>query len=311
MKTFAFAFLLVAMPLLFISCATQSVYLQQLHTGGPAVTPPLFVTNGNTVDEFRLAPRVSLHDKKWLVGRAAGHSKVNANGVYQLDTIYSNGTIRYVEREGVNKYEFSGRNFSWEPTRFSVSLDADYQATRFVSLVFGANYSSGLSRTFLGANGGVAFSFQAQATAVRIDIGAHWSSVLYDAEYAVATKPFSFGVSETDVVFFHEKGKSSFWNAYGAFTFNTKAASWPLQFFTQLAINRQTLVDLDRRGVTAEGTSVVVGSVSFFIVTPGVYFDLSPTSRLLLGLQLRDETELLEADPGVLLAPFVQVELRF
>ena len=81
-----------------------------------------------------------------------------------------------------------------------------------------------------------------------------------------------------------------------------------MQAFTQMTINRQTLVSLTQKAAFSD-ESTVLESVSYFIVTPGLYVDLTPKSRVLLGVHLRDETELLTADPGVLLTPFLQFEL--
>jgi hypothetical protein len=305
MKTFI-ASLVFCSSFFLTSCATQSVYLQNTVVDGPQVQPPLFITKENRKGDLRIAPRFSINDKTRLEGRATGHSQVDAQGVFQVDTVNNNGVLTFIERKDKNINTFQGRNFTWTPSDFTASLDFDYVAASHVSLVWGANYSTGSSKSFLGANAGAAFSFEDNYTAVRFDVGAHWSTVEYNVEYAIART--GFGSSETRVQFFRENGRASHWNAYGAFTFNTKAPSLPLQFFTQLAINRQTVVDLDRRSDFTNDKSVVLESVSYFLITPGVYFDVSPKSRLLIGLQLRDETALLVAEPGVLLAPFVQFE---
>ena len=305
----SFTFLAVALSAgLFVGCASQSVYLQGINVDGPQAQPPLFITKENKQGDFRVAPRIQINDRTPLVGRATGHSNVNTRGVYQVDTVGNNGVIKYIEQNGVNTKPFAGRNFSWEPTRFNASVDFEYVAAKNFSFVGGTNYSSGGSQSFLGANTGVGFFFEDKHIAARVDIGAHWSTVAYDVDYVVTTTPFSFGSRETEVAFFREKGKQSNWNAYGAFTINTKADALPVQFFTQLAINRQTVVNLDRKANFTIDKSIVLESVSYFIVTPGVYLDLSPNCRALLGVQLRDETALLEAEPGVLVAPFVQFE---
>lgn len=289
-------------------CATQSVYLQTLSVHGPQSQPPLFVTKDNAVGEFRIAPRFSMNDKTPLTGRATGHSNVNSSGVYQVDTVNQNGVIRYFQRNGVNTKTFEGRNFRWEPTKFMASVDFEYLAVPQITFVGGVNYSTGSSQRFVGANAGVGFLFEGKNIATRVDVGAHWNTVLYDVDYIVTTTPLSFGPKETEVAFFHDNGRASHMNAYGAFTINSKAAGWPVQFFAQFAINRQTVVNIDNQPANISHESTVLSSVSFFIITPGVYFDLSPGSRCLVGLQLRDETELLVADPGVLVSPFVQFE---
>lgn len=306
MKTLI-SFLALMLSLLLTSCTTQSVYLQELRVDGPQVEPPLFITKGNAAGEFRIAPRISINDKTPLVGRASGHSNVNASGVYEVRLDTNTGT--YFERKGVNTKIFEGRNFRWEPSRVTASLNFDYMVTNRFALVGGANYSSGSSQSYLGANAGVGFLFEGTNVSSRIDLGAHLSTVTYDAQYVVTNTPFAFSSAETEVRFYHETGKDSYVNAYGAFTINTKAAGWPVQVFTQLAINRQTVVHLTQQSIDRKlDNAEVLESVSYFIITPGLYFDLSPKSRVLVGVQLRDETALLEAQPGVLVSPFVQFE---
>lgn len=293
--------------LVFAGCTSQSVYLQDVSVEGPQVQPPLFITKQNREGDFRAASRISINDKTNLVGRATGHSLVNTRGVYQVDTVTTNGKVQYFERNGVNTKTFEGRNFFWQPTNITGSLDCEYVVAKNFSVVGGVSYSSGSSRSFLGANAGVGFFFEGRSIAVRVDIGAHWNSLRTDVEYVVTTTPFSFGSRETEVKFFRDQRKDSYTNAYGAVTFNTMLDRSPVQFFTQLAINRQTVVDFTR-STEVERDNVVQESVSFFLVTPGIALDLTSDTRVLLGLQLRDETALLEAEPGVLLAPFVQFE---
>ncbi len=306
MKTILFL-ISILLAMLLTSCATQSVYLQELSVDGPQSKPPLFITNDNKQGDVRIVPKISVSNSQTLEGRAQGHSNVNTSGRYRVDTVNDNGTIRYFERNGDNTKPFEQRNFRWEPPKMTASVNFEYVAARTLSLVLGASYSSGGSQSFLGAITGIGFFFESNNLAARIDIGAQWSTSSYDVNYVVTTTPFSFGSRETEVAFFHEKGKATFANAYGAFTVNTKAPAWPVQGFLQLAIKRQTLVNIDKRTAFSDN-AVVLQSTSFFIVTPGLYFDISPQTRIVAGVHLGDETELLEADPGVLVVPFLQFE---
>jgi hypothetical protein len=281
------------------------VYLQQLRSDGTHVKPPLFMTRNPNEGDLRIVPKIAIGSAQTLVGRTHGHSNVNSLGFFQVETVVENGITKYFERDSVNKYSFQGRNFSWQPPKVTSSLDVEYFVTRTFSVVGSANYSSSSSRGFLGIAAGVGFSFESRNLGVRIDLGGHWSSVSYDVDYAIATKVA--GQPGRQVEFFHESGKSSYLNSYGAFTINTKINSWPIQAFLQLGINRQTLVDIERQ-TTISARSLVLQSSSFFILTPGFFLDLTRQTRIVAGVHLSDETELLEADPGVLVVPFVQFE---
>ncbi len=299
--------LMIAM-LVLGGCASQSVYLQQISVDGPQVQVPLFITNENKPGDIRITPRIGINLGQRLAGRALGHSKVNADGIYKVDTVNSNGTIRYFEPDGVNSKTFEGNNFSWLPTKVNASLAVEYVAAKSIAFVGGLSYGANSSESYWGGEAGVGFFFESRNFGVRIDLGAHFSTNRYAVDYVVTDSPFTFETRRKQVAFYHEEGKKSHVTSYAAFTVNTKIPGWPVQAFTQMTINRQTLVSLTQKAAFSD-ESTVLQSVSYFIVTPGLYFDLTTKSRVLLGVHLRDETELLAADPGVLLTPFVQFEL--
>lgn len=300
----------ISSALVFISCASQTVFLQKLTVEGPQAKPPLFITHDNEQGELRIVPKVSVGNSQTLIGRADGHSLVHGSGAYIVDTVMVNGLPRHFERQGVNTIPFPGRNFRWEPPKVSLSLTADYMIASNIAVVFGASYSSGTSRNYGGGLGGVAFMFESKNLGARVDLGAQITSVSYDVSYVAIPPPHSISSRDREVEFFHDRGNTLYANAYGAFTLNTRVPGWPLQGVLQLAISRQTLVEIDRRSSVAE-EAVVLQSNSFFILTPGVSITVARGVRLVGGVHLGDETELLEAHPGVLLVPFLQLEATF
>lgn len=300
--------LLAVLPAcLLTSCTAHSVFLQELQTEGPQSKPPLYITNNSKAGDLRIVPKISYSNSQKIIGRTQGHSNVTLDGTYRVDTVSTGGVVKYMEREGVNTHLFSGRNFVWDAPDVTASLSAEYLVTDQISFVLGGNYSSRRSEQYFGAIAGAGFLFEGKNIAARIDIGAQWTTAKYDVHYVVTTPPFSFVSREMEVEFFHDKGKETFVNSYTAVTFNSKVQAWPVQGFLQLAINRQTLVFLERRAKIADRSSVLQ-SGSFFFVTPGLYLDISPKTRIVAGLHLGDETELLEGEPGVVLVPFLQFE---
>jgi hypothetical protein len=295
----------------FAGCGTQSVYLQNIQVDGPLGVPPVFIVGEEqgSVGTFRLAVSASAGPDQKIEGRADGHTDVNAAGVYQVDTVRSGGSVEYIEREGVNTRRFEGTNFRWTLVPLTLSLQGDIQVARSLSLVGGLQYSSNRSRSYLGGMLGMGFSFYGSNIGVRIDLGAMWTEVHYDVDYVVTTRPFLS--SDTYVQFFSDEGRSFGGNLYGAVMLNTRNPSWPLHLFVQMAIMRQTVVDLDREVYFPRAENVrasVLHHNSFFTVTPGVVVPLAGSGRVVLGIRLTDETALLVGEPGVLLAPFAHVE---
>lgn len=310
-RTILFASSLLLGAAILSGCATRSVYLQDMRFDGPMGYPPLFITNEEHKEgDVRIVPRVTVSGSQTVDGRADGHSGVNARGMFQVDTVTSNGTTRYYERPGVNKEKFEGNNFHWKPASVAASLDIEYMFNNSMSITGGASYASSSLHSYLGASIGFGLAFRSKSLGGRFDAGVQWNSIYYDIDYVVTTTPFSFGTSDTEVRFFNRSGKSFQPNYFLAFTLNTVIPSSPVQAYLQLAITRQTLATFDAPVAFFE-SSRVHQSGSFFIVTPGLTLDVSSGTRLVAGIRLSDETELLVGEPGVLLAPFVQVELGF
>ncbi len=295
-------------------CGTQSVYLQNIQVDGPLSVSPVFIVGEQpeSVGTVRLAISASAGPDQRIVGRADGHTDVNAAGVYQVDTVRRGGAVEYIERYGVNTRRFEGTNFRWTLAPLTLTLQGDVQVARSLSLVGGLQYSSNRSRSYLGGLLGMGFSFYGSTIGVRIDLGAMWTEVHYDVDYVVTTRPFSwFGTSDTYVQFFSDEGRSFGGNLYGALTLNTRYSTWPVHLFVQLAIKRQTVVNLEREVYFSNADRVsasVLQHNSFFTVTPGVVVPFAGSGRVVLGIRLTDETALLVGEPGVLLAPFAHVE---
>ena len=296
-------------------CGTQSVYLQDIKVEGPLSVPPVFVVNEDEprVGQFRLAVGASVGPEQTIEGRADRHTLVNDAGVYQVDTVVNGGVVQYIERDGVNTNTFKGTNFRWKVAPVAFSMQGDLVAGRSLSLTFGLHFARSSADTYLSGTFGAAFSFYSENIGVRIDLGGAWTTVQYDVDYVVTRTPFSlFGGSETYVKFFHDQAKSGQFGLYGTCMLNTRHRSWPVHLFVQLAIVRQTVIELERTVPFPAFDDNIRASVlhhnSFFVVTPGIVVPITSSSRLLLGIRLADETALLVGEPGVLLAPFAHLE---
>jgi hypothetical protein len=295
---------LLTIALFAVGCAEHTVYLQDVRVEAPYASPPLFLSQENVEGEVRIAPRVSVTSGQKLGGRIEGHSRVNDRGAYQIDTVRNGGSVRYFERVGANSYSFQGKNFSWEPTNVNASLQFEYATSKRIALVGGVDFSSTSGQSYLGANLGLGFLFQSRTIGGRFDFGVQFTSGKYSVEYVVATSRSGF--EDAEVQFLTKEAKEMHAGYYSSFTFNTRFDGG-VEAFLQLAINRQNLLDFSA-GTTLVSDYTVAQSASFFTITPGVVVSLSPSTRVMTGIRLGDETALLDADRGVLLAPFVQFE---
>lgn len=298
------SFLVLSLALCALGCAHHTVYLQDVRVEAPYASPPLFLSQENSEGDVRVAPRVSVTSGQRLGGRIDGHSKVNDSGVYQLDTVRNGNSVRYFERVGANKNNFQGKNFFWEPTNVNVSLQVEYATSKRIALVGGLDFSSSSGQRYLGAHLGTGFLFQSKTIGGRFDLGVQFTSGQYRVEYVVATS--RTGYEDAEVQFLTQEAKEMHAGYYASFTFNTRFEAG-VEAFLQVAISRQNLFDFSA-ATTLVSDYTVAQSASFFTIVPGVVVRLSPSTRVLTGIRLGDETALLDADRGVLLAPFVQFE---
>jgi hypothetical protein len=80
-------FLIPLFALLCSACSvTQEIYLQEVRVRAPLFQPPVFVTDSTEARQFRIAPSISFGNAHTFMGSVEGHTRVNRDGRYQLDT---------------------------------------------------------------------------------------------------------------------------------------------------------------------------------------------------------------------------------
>ena len=146
-------------------------------------------------------------------------------------------------------------------------------------------------------------------------------SMQYDAYTVVQGTVESFwGETETYTGFYHDVGESTHLDPYLNLTFNTAFKSWLVNIFinagyvvqTLFAFNPETTYQYyastnteyyrtDKRGAKTAG---------FFNVTPGVYFYLGDSNRVLIGSRIYLETQIDGAEPNLFILPMIQFDFR-
>lgn len=310
---------------LFSGCVVvEKVYMQDVEVDGPIHQPPVHITRNVQEHPLSISPRISINRARNFETHVKGHSPVNSRGFYQVDTVrFSDGSISLKERDGVNVYEFRGKNLSWSIPSAAFALDIDYALTNHLALSLGVNYSIIREQGFWGGNAGVGLFGEGQDLAFRLDGGIHWQTVSYDASTVVVSNTTSiFGTSPSYVTFFHDREKETHINVHLAFTLNTTVKNWFVNPFVQLAISEQTLVDFEPSHLDGGVYGVLVPfiqysvddartdqSTTFFIGSSGVYFDLNASNRVLVGVRFIEEIEA-GMLPYTFVIPFLQFDWR-
>jgi hypothetical protein len=314
---------------LFFSCGETkeiTLYLQDLQVNGPAMSPPIHITRDPEPNELHVMPRFSIGSIQTFTGRIDGHTMVNKNGLFQVDTIIrSDSGIVFQDRGNVNTHPFRGKNLRRSFPSYSVGFDMDFGLSRGVALSLGTNYSSLDGQGLWGYRAGLGFRHHRGSVGFRIDAGWQWEELGHEALTVVTERPLSGSVST--VAFYRDKGKTTFGRAYGSLVLHTVHPDWVVNPFFQLALTSQRLDDL-KPTILEEPVWVIP---PFFIVpatqnlvndlrgkfsstfvhfAPGLYFNLDENISILTGIRISVDTEVEDRSSSTIIAPFVQFDFR-
>jgi len=211
--TCKFAFIGFFSMLFFISCTTtkQTLYLQEIEIQGPINQSPIHLTDSIETPSVIISPRFSVNTQKELNANTGGHSMVNSDGIFQVDTSFFNdGTVKYTEATGENVHQFEGQNLNWNVSTFTAGIDFDFVLTRNFALFGGVSYSSQKSGGVWGGTAGLGLFGYGKNVSFRFDAGVHIQTIKYDA-YTVADIQTEsiFGNTDEYIIFYHDIDKST------------------------------------------------------------------------------------------------------
>ena len=118
------------------------------------------------------------------------------------------------------------------------------------------------------------------------------------------------------VEYFYDSGNEGAATFYGSLTLNTKARESFINGYLQLAVGAQQLADFHPSNHHWEGPFVdrtytdarVQSSSTYVMLSPGLYFNLSESVRLLAGVRIAWDLEIEDVSPGALALPMVQCD---
>jgi hypothetical protein len=306
-------------------CATvqQTIYLQNVEVNGPINNPPVFISDGS--NKITISPWLSFNTNNQLTGRA-NHSMVNGNGVFQVDTAYENGNIVY-RQSNANNYVYNKDNVQWNLPDVKAGLNIDLPVSKTVSFFGSLNYASQNLYQIMGGSFGIGFNSVTNGNAIRFNFGCSLQQYQYDASTVIiSTIDPIFGKEYTEVGFFHDIDKKSNLDFFGNLTYNTVSTDMPVNFWFSFAFFSQTILDFspgtkndayspfdfnvtttDTRGET---------STTFLSFSPGIYLNITPTMRFVLGVNIVKDLGEFSSDNGsftssLLVMPLAKIDLIF
>jgi len=324
LKYTSFLFILL-LNFLISGCTTvKTLYLQDVEVTGPINQSPIHITDSTETPSITLSMRFSYNPEKEMKARTEGTPLVNSQGFYQVDTTYnSNGTITYTKTPGVNRFPYSGQNLTWNFATVTTALNFDFKLTRNFALFGGFNYAGGNNKSLWGGNGGIGFFSVNKGIAFRLDAGLQIQSIYYDAYTIAEIKETDlFGSTDEYVLFYHDINKSTHFDPFANFTINTAKKDWIVNIFVNAGYSVQTLLDFEPRTIdmvwfpippfvfneTITNDYRGETTAGFIHFTPGVYFNLSEQSRIVIGARFFYETQLNDASKNFFVLPMMQVD---
>jgi len=329
MKTYLSTAVLIWVFLLFFinACTTvQTIYLQNIEVSGPILTTPIHITDSSKTPSITISPKFSFNTQKSINGLVEGHTKTNQYGMFQVDSIVNgDGTITYRRDAAANRYNYDGANLIWNFAAVNAGLDIDLKFSKSVSIFTGVNYSSQRGKTTMGGNAGIGLSGYSEGLAFRLDLGMNIQTISYDAETVVEVKTNTiFGGESEYVLFYRDIGKSTHFDPFINFTFNTAKRQWLINFFINAGYTIQSIVDFEPRTPNPfyypllplfPYSQVIIqdlrgeSTAGFFSVTPGIYFNFGKTNRIILGTGIYFETQIRKPSETIFILPMIKVDL--
>lgn len=301
----------------------NTFYLQNININAPTKAPSVHITNGQKAGSFTITPEIYLNTNKNIQAKASNHTSVNSNGIFQVDSGYVDGKLVYFEADS-NSYDFNGKNLTWNFPDYKVGINLDYCLSDRIAFDVGMNFTSKSSTSLIGWNAGLGFFKQNKNNSIRVDVGVTWQQVQFDALTVVKTEYVPYGGTPQEPVFtfFNDVKKENYLNPYIALTYNSCYQESPINFYINLSYFIQTLFDFTPSTlnsafypfnyVTSFNEDLRGdGSASFIGFSPGIYFDLDESTRLVTGVNILKEVELDNSSQSIFVSPMVQLNVIF
>ena len=298
----------------------RTIYLQEAEVTGPINQPPIHITDSSKTPAITITPRFSYNSQTDVSGQVVNHTLVNEEGIFQVDTFYNDGSFTLKETPDVNRKRYVGQNFTWDVASVYAALDLDFQLSRNFGLFLGGNYSEQNNISTWGGTVGIGLFGASSKFAFRMDVGLNIQEIAYDAHTVLVVKTTPSSGEDDYVIVGNSIGKSTHFDPFISFTYNTSFRDWFVNFFLNAGYTRQTLVDFNSQSSSEKdisGNKYITrdqrgGSVAgFFNFTPGIYFFVGDFGRILFGARFFYQTLDESTDPSKFILPMVQFDFTF
>lgn len=261
-------------------CTTTN--LQNLAVEGPMFQPPVHLTKDST-RTFQLHPWISWVSPNTRSGRVSGHTMVNSNGVYQVDTIKTTTPYQYQERTGTNDSDFQGTNFQWTLPSNVAGLDMDIALSSSNAISIGGSFASMDSGSYWQAHISIGSMSHWEHTSARVDLGVEWQNQKYDADFVHTTVTRLLGPDDVEFLSVHQNQTQV--NYFISAMINGSSEKTPVNFFLQAAVVRQSLFYISDE--TGSNAALNDNSETHYLysLTPGVSLRIASQLACTFGVR--------------------------
>ncbi len=286
--------LILTMTALFCTgCATvkDTVFLEDLNATSPVWLPPAHVTRNEDHQPLTISPFVS------VANNSAIDAPIAAN-VYEPDSIRQRR-----------------HHLAWSIPGSSVGFNANFRPSSSVGISLGFSHSAMQGEEFWTGSAGLNLPFHGQDVSGCIEGGYHWQTSSYDAFSMLVRETSSlFGQTERTILYFHDIDRATSGNFYITFSLNS-VGDRLLNGFVSLSYSPQSITKFSPNSVYPLLTPVVVyeqtdarvdQTAEFFILAPGIIWNINPTVRLLTGFRWIRELQI--SDDYSRIAPMIQMD---
>ncbi|MGE5457909.1 MAG: hypothetical protein ACM3RX_06105 [Methanococcaceae archaeon] len=297
----------------------EEIFLQSVNVAGPINHPPILITGKDQGKKITVSPKFIFNNSREVKARV-NSSRVNSSGFFEVDTIYKqDGSWDYIE-SNKNKYTFTGSNLNWDLPEIYSGVDLDVPISKSISLIGALSYSFKNGKNLMGGAFGFSSFSSSETIATRFSFGLNIQEYLYDASTVVitTTKEYS-GKEATTILFYHDIDKNSKLNIFMSLTFNSHSEKLPFNFLLGVNYFGQTLLNFEPSDLNIQRypwgvqkyTTDTRGEAStgYLSLSPGIYTNISESSRILFGTCIIKELGGLENfSHSILVLPFVKVD---
>ncbi len=267
--------------------STQLVQVRKVEVTGPNHQIPVRITDGETEGHLRLTPNISVMQNRKIDGSVDIEKDPHLGRLSIYDTT---------------------DNVHWTMPSNVVGIALDYGLSKHFSFSLGGNYSKTNDKKSYEWDVGLGWCFYDQYLGGRFDFGFQWQDIAYSAYFdRYQSSPSGSGL---DYMYtFNRYGRYVTGNFYGSITLNTVFRRFPLNAFVRAGYGVTSVLSDEMLRVNEEGD--IAAYVGMLNVTPGLYFDLTRWSRLVVGCEFSSPVSMTSYSPEWLIVPTAQIDLSF